>query len=95
MEIKRIDEYEKPKFNTFQLKTGKMLATGAACLALLGISSTGGCTDSPAKVSEGGIVVSVFTTTLDGEVSSTDYSEVGTVTLGMIPPPPICHFWAR
>ncbi|MCL2281495.1 MAG: hypothetical protein FWC25_02395 [Dehalococcoidia bacterium] len=44
MEIKQVDKYEKPKFNTFQLKTGKVLLAGAACLALLGISSTlGSC----------------------------------------------------
>jgi len=40
MEIKRVKEYENPKFSTFQLKTGKILVAGVACLALLGASST-------------------------------------------------------
>ncbi|MCL2281496.1 MAG: hypothetical protein FWC25_02400 [Dehalococcoidia bacterium] len=38
MEIKQVDEYEKPKFNTFQLKTGKILLAGAACITLLSMS---------------------------------------------------------
>jgi len=40
MEIKHVKEYEKPKFSSFQLKTGKILVAGAACLALLCASST-------------------------------------------------------
>ncbi|MCL2615726.1 MAG: hypothetical protein FWD30_02885 [Dehalococcoidia bacterium] len=44
MEIKHVEEYEKPKFNSFQLKTGKVLMAGAACIALLGMASAlGGC----------------------------------------------------
>jgi len=39
MEIKHVKEYENPKFSTFQLKTGKILVAGAACLALLCASS--------------------------------------------------------
>ena len=79
MEIKRVEEYEEPKFNTFQLKTGKMLATGAACLALLGISSTGGCINST-------------TETLAGDIASPDFTvttthPVLTVTVGTSAPP--------
>jgi len=40
MEVKHVKEYENPKFSTFQLKTGKILVAGAACLALLCASST-------------------------------------------------------
>jgi len=40
MEIKHVKKYENQKFSTFQLKTGKILVAGAACLALLCASST-------------------------------------------------------
>ncbi len=44
MEIKHVEEYEKPEYNTFQLKTGKMLTAGIACMAILGLSGTlAGC----------------------------------------------------
>ena len=38
MEIKHVEEYEKPKFNSFQMKTGRVLMAGAACMALLGMA---------------------------------------------------------
>ena len=38
MEIKHVEEYEKPKFNSFQMKTGRVLMAGAACIALLGMA---------------------------------------------------------
>jgi hypothetical protein len=54
MEIKHVEEYEKPKFNTFQLKTGKLLMAGAACIALLGMAGAlEGCA--------GGLIVPDFT----------------------------------
>jgi len=59
MKIKRVKEYENPKFSTFQLKTGKILVAGAACLALLCASSTlQGCA-----------------TSIDGDIPSIDLSE--------------------
>ncbi|MCL1885654.1 MAG: hypothetical protein FWF98_02670 [Dehalococcoidia bacterium] len=47
MEIEHVKDYSKPKFNSFQLKTGKMLMAGAACIALLGMAGAlGGCAEN-------------------------------------------------